>query len=96
VVVLDGDQVLADPRASLSALCATLGIGWTEAMLSWPAGRRATDGVWAPHWYGAVEASTGFGPPAADPPVVPERLRWVVDAVRPAYEELRAGRLPTS
>ncbi len=32
-------------------------------MLSWPAGRRATDGVWAAHWYEAVERSTGFEAP---------------------------------
>ena len=31
-------------------------------MLSWPPGPRATDGVWAKHWYGEVEKSTGFRP----------------------------------
>ena len=38
-------------------------IPFDPAMLSWPAGRRATDGVWAPVWYQTVEQSTGFAPP---------------------------------
>ncbi|MGH8482076.1 MAG: HAD family hydrolase, partial [Nevskiaceae bacterium] len=62
--VVDAADVLADPAGVLARLCAALGIEYTEAMLSWPAGRRATDGVWAPAWYGAVERSTGFEAPA--------------------------------
>ncbi len=65
--VIDAEDVLADPRRVLSALCGALGIPFTSAMLRWPAGRRATDGVWAPVWYGAVERSTGFGRPRERP-----------------------------
>lgn len=93
--IVDGDELLADPSATLSALCAALGLGYTPAMLSWPPGRRRTDGVWAPHWYAAVEASTGFGPPPSSPPEVPERLRGLVDELRPLYEALAADRLRT-
>jgi len=46
----------------LSQLCAAVGIEFDEAMLSWPPGPRSEDGVWAPHWYAAVERSTGFDP----------------------------------
>ena len=63
-------------------------------MLSWPAGRRATDGVWAPAWYNAVEQSTGFGPPPApDALALPDELRRIADAARPHYEALAAHRL---
>src|SRR5438132_1025077 len=58
--VVDAADVLRAPRGTLSLLCAALGIGFDEAMLAWPAGPRATDGVWAPYWYAGVEASTGF------------------------------------
>ena len=44
--------------ARSSALCAGCGIAFDDAMLSWPAGRRASDGVWAPSWYDSVERST--------------------------------------
>ena len=54
------------PKRTLARACArALGIPFDPAMLAWPPGRRATDGPWAPHWYQAVEASTGFGPPDA-------------------------------
>jgi hypothetical protein len=62
--VIDADDVLADPRALLSALCKALGLPFSERMLTWPPGRRATDGTWAPHWYEAVEKSTGFETPS--------------------------------
>ncbi len=32
-----------------------LGVPFLDAMLSWPAGRRDTDGVWAKYWYANVE-----------------------------------------
>jgi hypothetical protein len=91
--VVDAADVLRDPRGTLSALCAALGIEFEAAMLEWPPGRRDTDGVWAPHWYAAVEQSTGFGPFNPAPPEVPERLRHLVDAARPYYEELSANRI---
>jgi hypothetical protein len=90
--VIDANDVLADPEGTLAALCASLGIPWDAAMLHWPAGRRATDGPWASHWYQAVEASTGFGPP--DPPAVLEgEAARLAERCRPYYERLAAHRL---
>jgi hypothetical protein len=87
--VVEGRDVLADPEGILSKLCAALGIPWTIEMLSWPAGRRETDGVWAPAWYDAVERSTGFGPPPADTRIsLPAHLQRIADAARPHYEKL--------
>lgn len=59
-VVIDSDDLLAAPKDMLSLLCARLGIDFVPEMLSWPKGRRDSDGVWAPHWYKNVEASRGF------------------------------------
>ena len=91
--VVDAADLLRDPPTVLSGLCAALGIAYDEAMLTWPPGRRETDGVWAPHWYASVERSTGFAPYDPAPAVVPDRLRWLVDAARPYYAELAACRL---
>ena len=60
--VVDSARTLQDPEGVLRALCASVGIPFREAMLHWPAGSRASDGVWAPHWYAAVERTTGFEP----------------------------------
>jgi len=63
-------------------------------MLSWPQGPRATDGVWAKHWYGRVERSTGFEPPeAVEMPRLTGRLAELDAQCRPLYERLRAHRL---
>ncbi|HVQ07842.1 MAG TPA: HAD family hydrolase [Allosphingosinicella sp.] len=91
--VVDASDVLADPEATLGALCARLGIGWDPDMLRWPAGRRATDGPWAPHWYQAVEASTGFGPPDPPPAALPDAARRLAERCRPFYDRLAAHRL---
>lgn len=91
--VLDAADVLGDPAGVLRRLCAALGIGYDPAMLSWRAGPRDTDGVWAPHWYAAVQASTGFGRPDPAPATVPDRLRGLVERAQPYYDELAAHRL---
>lgn len=90
--VLDSDDVLSDPEGNLRKLCAALGIGFDPAMLSWPAGRRESDGVWAPHWYASVEASTGFGKPR-EPRPLPDHLRALAESCRPHYDRLAAHRL---
>lgn len=91
--VVEGADILADPETMLKAVCAALNIGWTPAMLSWPAGRRATDGPWAKHWYGRVEASTGFSGRRPQPHPAPTALKPVVEACRPAYTALQARKL---
>lgn len=91
-VVLASD-VLKDPRAQLGALCEALGIPVLEAMLSWSAGRRDTDGAWAPHWYAAVEASTAFEPYRRRHVELDDVQARLVDECLPWYEKLYALRL---
>ena len=88
--VIGSRDVLADPRRVLSTLCAGLGVPFDAAMLSWPAGRRDTDGVWAPSWYDSVERSTGFAPPRAERGFddLPDHLKPLAEAARPLYERL--------
>jgi Sulfotransferase domain len=88
-LVIDAAQTLRDPENTLRALCQRLGIGFSERMLHWPAGRRDSDGVWAPHWYGAVEASTGWAEPADETEVViPERYEACCEQAQGYYAEL--------
>jgi len=91
-VVLASD-VLKDPRALLAALCDALGIPFLDAMLAWPPGRRDTDGVWAKHWYAAVEASTGFEPYRRRHVELTDGQARLVDECLPWYEKLYALRL---
>jgi hypothetical protein len=88
--VIAAADVLKDPRATLSALCAACGIPFKEAMLAWPAGKRDSDGVWAPAWYDAVERSTGFGPPKPEPSLdgLRDDLRPIAEIAQPLYDRL--------
>lgn len=90
IPVIDARQVLEDPRTVLERLCTVLGIPFTDTMLQWPAGRRSSDGVWAPHWYQAVERSTGFAPyQPRDLDLSPEDIA-VAEASLASYEKLKA------
>ena len=92
--VVDADDLLRDPPGVLQQLCAALEIDFQPSMLTWPAGPRDSDGVWAPEWYASVEASTGFSaaPPSAAVSV-PDRLQPLLEQARPYYDELAQHRL---
>jgi hypothetical protein len=91
--VIEAAEFLKAPEAQLRALCERLGITFTARMLRWPPGPRASDGVWAPHWYEAVLRSTGFEPYRERDRRVPAEFHGLIDAVMPGYEKLFAQRL---
>ena len=87
-LVLDARLLLLDPEGVLRALCERLGLEWEPEMLSWPAGPKPEDGVWAPHWYQNVHGSTGFAPYREKAEQVPARLRGLLAEATPLYERL--------
>jgi hypothetical protein len=93
--VIDAADVIADPARTLGALCTALDITFDPAMLNWPAGKRASDGVWAPAWYASVEASTGFAVPNRKDaaPELPAHLAVIADAAQGHYARLAEFRL---
>jgi hypothetical protein len=93
VPVIDSADFLRDPAAYLGWLCEYAGVPFSDVMLSWPAGPRASDGVWAPYWYDTVLRSTGFEPYRRRRVELTPEGEEVVAATRPAYERLYAARL---
>jgi hypothetical protein len=91
--VVDAGDFLRDPEGHLRWLCDWLDLPFTDRMLSWPAGPRSSDGVWAPYWYDAVLASTGFEPWRPREVELDAHDARVAEACRPAYERLHALRL---
>jgi hypothetical protein len=91
--VVDSGDLLRDPEGVLRALCAALDVPFDPAMLTWPAGPRASDGVWAPHWSASVEASTGFGPHREPAVELPDHLAALAEECRAAYDEMVGHRL---
>lgn len=91
--VIDSADVLQHPRAMLEALCNALGLPFDDAMLSWPPGPRKTDGVWAKHWYSAVEKSTGFAPYRPKDEQVPSHLSGAYHECLDHYRQLSEHRI---
>ena len=89
-VVVDSADIRQNPEAMLRKLCDAVGIGWDPAMLSWPKGGHASDGVWAKHWYASVHSSTGFAGPEGPLPDIPAEHQHLVDDALPHYERLKA------
>ena len=91
--VIDSGDFLRAPEAHLRALCEWLGIDFDAGMLRWPQGPRASDGIWAPHWYAHVWESTGFEAPQPRRIDLAEAAQRVVDACQLHYAKLHALRL---
>ena len=91
--VLDARSVLENPERMLSLLCERVGVPFDRRMLAWPAGRRETDGIWAPYWYANVEKSTGFQPYQPREIRLPEHLQPLLDECNLLYAEMAAHRL---
>jgi hypothetical protein len=88
VPVIDAADFLQAPEAYLRWLCTHIGVGFTDAMLHWPPGPRSSDGVWAPHWYAAVQASTGFEPYRPRSVMLSGDALRAAEQSRPHYERL--------
>lgn len=91
--VVDARDVLLDPAAALTRLCDRIGVPFTPGMLSWPAGSRDSDGVWAEHWYHAVESSTGFAAYEPKRFELDDELTELAALSRPHYEHMYASRI---
>ncbi len=93
VVVIEGEDIQKNPGLMLQALCKAVDIPYFSEMLSWEKGPKAEDGVWGPHWYNAVEASTGFAPYAAKQVQLSAELEELAAKLTPIYEELKQRKL---
>lgn len=93
--VVDSRELLLDPPGVLQGLCDQLGLPFTDAMLSWRAGPRDEDGVWAPYWYHAVHQSTGFSR-YVHKTDFPTGLQPLLEECAPWYDKLFARAIHAS
>lgn len=92
-IVIAAEDIRAAPREMLTRLCDALGLGFVETMLRWQAGPKPYDGVWAPHWYNAVHASTGFGAAEGPLPTLPSDYNDLLDMALPHHAHLARYKL---
>jgi len=88
--VFDAADILKNPKAMLQVLCREIGIEFCERMLSWPKGRRPSDGIWSEHWYDSVWQSTGFAPWVERKVVLSPELQAIADTCTPYFDRLAA------
>jgi hypothetical protein len=91
--VIDSADILANPAATLRALCDHIGLEFQENMLNWPKGGHKDDGAWASHWYKSVWESTGFAKPKATETILSPEGHALQNKARPYYEELYKHRI---
>ena len=91
IPVVDSDTVLKDPVHALTQICRTFGLDFVPEMISWPAGKRSSDGVWASHWYQSVEQSTGFAPYTDREVNLNAEQLAVAESSLEAYQTLKAS-----
>lgn len=87
-LVISTEQVLSDPRSCLDSICSYCQVDFSEAMLQWPAGSRASDGVWAPWWYSNVEKSTGFSPYQKKQITLDHNQQQIAERCEPYYQAM--------
>jgi hypothetical protein len=92
-IVLDAKDVLSNPEGILKKLCEKLVVPFSGSMLSWPMGKRDSDGVWGKYWYQSVENSTGFKPYMPNDEPLPAELISAYNQCKPLYERLYQFRL---
>jgi len=93
-IILDAKDVLKNPHNALQLLCQKLDIPFFIEMLNWPAGRRESDGIWGRHWYGNVEASTGFQSYFEKKGDFPSTYQDIYTACMESYQQLYSHRMP--
>lgn len=87
-IAIDSRTLLKDPAGVLGGLCDRLGVPFADEMLTWPAGPKPEDGVWAEHWYDAVHRSTKWQPFAAKTDQLLPALEPVLESIQPYYDRL--------
>lgn len=88
-LVLDSTEMLKYPQSKLREVCSRMGVPFDDAMMSWPAGPRKEDGIWARHWYHSVHRSTGFRLYKAKDEEIPEELQDLYEECNEAYQKIR-------
>lgn len=87
--VIDAADLEQDPEGTLRGLCEDLDIPFDDKMLSWEAGAKPIDGLWAPWWYKSVHQSTGFKKTRKYPKPFPFSLYDLLEQSLPLYNMLR-------
>ena len=92
-MIIDSKDMLMNPKAMLTRMCQRMDVEFSDQMLSWAPGPRDTDGIWARHWYAAVEKSTDFAPYTPKNEPVPRSMLGLLEQCNHVYQTMYDQRL---
>ena len=87
-IVVNADNILKNPHKMINKLCKRLNISFTKKMLTWPKGKRITDGIWSKVWYKNVELSNTFSKYKNEKIHVPKKYKKIYEESLKYYNEM--------
>jgi len=89
--VINARDLQNKPRKTLTTLCEKIGVPFSETMLLWQKGTRATDGPWTVRgWYDNVAGSTAFKPFKKREITIPSQYKNLYTTCTAVYQELKS------
>ena len=87
-IVINADNILINPKKTIKTLCKILKIRFSKKMLSWPKGKRSSDGIWSKVWYQDVISTTTFKGNMNKEYKVPKDFENIYKKCQEIYEEI--------
>ena len=86
--VVNADDILQNPNETIKKLCKLLKIRFSKKMLTWPKGKRLSDGIWSKVWYKNVELSNTFSKYKKEKIYVPKKYKKIYEESLKYYNEM--------
>ena len=87
-IIVNADNILKTPNNTIRKLCKNLNIRFSKKMLSWPKGKRNSDGIWSKVWYKNVELSNTFSKYKYENIYVPKKYKKIYEESLKYYNEM--------
>ena len=87
-IIINADNILKKPNNTIRKLCKNLNIRFSKKMLSWPKGKRNSDGIWSKVWYKNVELSNTFSKYKNENIYVPKKYKEIYEESLKYYNEM--------
>ena len=79
---------MSKPKKTLKMLCHEINIPFSNKMLSWPKGKRKSDGLWEKIWYENVKSSTNFKKLVKEKSKIPSKYISIYDECLKIYNQI--------
>ncbi len=94
ILIINSEDLILNTEKTLIKLCQKLKIQFDKKMLSWPKGKRNSDGIWGQIWYKNVINSTSFeNNKLVKKIVIPNKYQDILKECNEIYEELNSFNL---